>query len=787
MRTILEWLCDVEGLAPEPGDALNIRFETPPAPWIMLVGAVLAALVVYGQYRSETVRLRWRWPLMVLRFGVIMTALLLFSRPLLVLHRRHVVPSEVLVVLDRSASMARRDVPASEATREGQAAALESRWSAAARALFSTGSGLIDGLLGQRQRAEVWVFDDSPELFGAVQSAEEAQRMARGIAEHIPVANRTDLFGAVEVLVRKSRGRRIAGIVVVSDGRQNGGTDLETAVSAAREGQIPIHTIALGSTQPPRDVAIASISADEDVFVLDPVAVRVGLELTGYAAGVSMDLELRDKQTGELLAGQTIALPAGQSRWTGELQYRPEAAGEKTLAVTVEPLGDEESVQNNHGETVVRAHEAEISVLYVEDQPRFEYRFLKNFLLREPSIECSCLLLSATPGFAQEGDRSIQQFPQSVESLHRYDVVILGDVDPHEDWLSPAQEAILFDFVAAEGGGLAVLAGPRNLPQSLRGTRLEKLVPVRLAQGPRPAAESFDEPFTPRLTRDGQDHPIFRSRPGPAASEPADLPGWFWTAHVAGAAPAAVVLAEHPELRAEDEPLPIAVLGRFGAGRTCFIGTDDLWRWRADGGLLHYENFWLQVIRTLAMGRRFDGRRSWKLETDRREYDLGSAVHLSAICMNEASDFDTVRALVRNADGDPVRHVQLEPAEGGRDSWKGSFVPAEDGVYTVALEDSQDEPETGAGRKTIRVVSRDPEAYLPQANEETLRALAQATGGSFRAGADDLAGLVRSIPDRSLYVPDEIERPVWDTRLLLGFLVLLIVTEWIVRKGVGLA
>ncbi len=787
MRTLLEWLCDVEGLAPEPGDAINIRFESPPAPWIMLVGAVLAALVVYGLYRRETVRPRWRWPLMILRFGVIMTALLLFSRPLLVLHRRHVVPSEVLVVLDRSASMARRDVPASDRTGDAQAPAVESRWDAAVRALFAAEEGLVDSLLDRRQRAEVWVFDDLPEMVGAIQSTEDQRLVSQELSEHKPLANRSDLFGAVETLVRRSRGRRVSGIVVLSDGRQNAGTELETAVSAAREGQVAIHTIALGSAQPPRDVAIASISADEDVFVLDPVAIRVGLELTGYASGVSLELELRDKQADELLAGRKIAMPAGQSRWTGELQYRPEAAGEKTLAVVVRPLADEESAHNNRAETVVRAHEAEISVLYVEDQPRFEYRFLKNFLLREPSIECSCLLLSATPGFAQEGDRPLQEFPRSVESLHRYDVVILGDVDPHEDWLSPAQEAMLFDFVAAEGGGLAFLAGQRRMPQSLRGTRLEKLAPVRLAGGARPAAESLGDPFTPRLTRDGREHPMFRLQSAQDAGEPAMLPGWFWTAPVAGVSPAAVVLAEHPDLKGQDEPLPIAVLGRFGAGRTCFIGTDDVWRWRAGGGELHYENFWLQVIRTLAMGRKFDGRRNWRLETDRREYDLGSVVHLSAVCMREAAQIESVGAVVRNADGDPVQQVQLLAVGAGLDSWKGSFLPAEDGVYTITLEPPADEPGSGAGRTSIRVVSRNPETHPPQANEEVLRTLARSTGGSFRAGAGDLEGLAGAIPDRSLYVPDEIERPIWDTRLLLGFLVALIVTEWIVRKGVGLA
>ena len=43
-----------------------------------------------------------------------------------------------------------------------------------------------------------------------------------------------------------------------------------------------------------------------------------------------------------------------------------------------------------------------IKVLYVEHPPRFEYRYLKNSLVRDPKILAHCILTSADPEFSQE-------------------------------------------------------------------------------------------------------------------------------------------------------------------------------------------------------------------------------------------------------------------------------------------------------------------------------------------------------------------------------------------------
>ena len=108
-----------------------------------------------------------------------------------------------------------------------------------------------------------------------------------------------------------------------------------------------------------------------------------------------------------------------------------------------------------------------VNVLYVEGYPRWEYRYLKNELLHEGTINVSILLLSADETFSQEGTTrklpdgteerwTIQPFPETEEEMLKYDVILLGDVEP--DFFSPAQMQLMLNFVRKHG------APPRPSP-----------------------------------------------------------------------------------------------------------------------------------------------------------------------------------------------------------------------------------------------------------------------------------------------------------------------------------
>ena len=130
-------------------------------------------------------------------------------------------------------------------------------------------------------------------------------------------------------------------------------------------------------------------------------------------------------------------------------------------------------------------------------------------MIRDQTVDISCLLTSADPTFAQEGDRPITRFPESLEEMLDYDVVIFGDVDPRQ--FSDAQLQLVSDFVAKRGGGFGMIAGPRWSPAMYRGTPIESILPVNISHV---ATTDDDAPITqgfrPALTKVGSDSSIFR-------------------------------------------------------------------------------------------------------------------------------------------------------------------------------------------------------------------------------------------------------------------------------------
>src|SRR5205823_3418413 len=77
-----------------------------------------------------------------------------------------------------------------------------------------------------------------------------------------------------------------------------------------------------------------------------------------------------------------------------------------------------------------------LRVLIVEGYPRYDFRYIKALFERESeavrgnkSIDVDSFLLSADPEHPKQDRTSINRFP-TYEELRKYDVVILGDVDP---------------------------------------------------------------------------------------------------------------------------------------------------------------------------------------------------------------------------------------------------------------------------------------------------------------------------------------------------------------------
>jgi hypothetical protein len=433
-------------------------------------------------------------------------------------------------------------------------------------------------------------------------------------------------------------------------------------------------------------------------------------------------------------------------------------------------------------------------VLYVEGYPRFEYRYLKNALLREETIDSSILLLSADPEFAQEGTSPIRRFPETPDELNRYDVVIFGDVNPNADWLSPAQARMLVDFVADAGGGFALLAGQYFAPHRFRGSPLERLVPVRIdPEFLGRYDRNLTTPFRPRLTVEGRHSRLFRFHPDPQVSADLfdSLPGLYWVARTLGPRPGAETLAEHPNMSVPGETvagMPLMVLARYGAGKVFFCATDDTWQWRRHTGEFVHDIFWVQLCRTLMRPADTGQDRRLRLRTDHRTYNYGDRVELRM----EVEDAEllsslgpTVTLALLDARQMPVLNVRAQRLDPRSNVFEAWLTPPQAGSYTVHCRDITARPGETPASAMFRVEPADLEARRPEANHEVLQRLAAETGGRL-VELDQLHSALAEIPESGVRIIHDVSEPLWDSKLVLALFILMITMEWALRKAGGM-
>jgi len=239
MTTVLEWLLGLEQIHLGGDAPLSIRLESPPAAWLQLVGVVLAAMVVVFLYRREAVSAWRRRLLIALRMGAIGVILLMLARPILVLQRNTVDPSVVAVLVDRSASMAVRDEANVDRVGTGRR-----RWDRAVASLEGS-NGLLAELL-KRHQVDLWTFAASAERVGSLARRADTPPLTRRLDAQAPDGRRTDVVGAMAETLQQMHGRRLSGLVIISDGRQNMPQQLESAVTLAGARSVPVHVVAVG-------------------------------------------------------------------------------------------------------------------------------------------------------------------------------------------------------------------------------------------------------------------------------------------------------------------------------------------------------------------------------------------------------------------------------------------------------------------------------------------------------------------------------------------------------------
>ena len=836
LNNTLLWLFGIDANAWSSDQAWHVEFNAQPTgPWAVAaaVGAIGLLVGVWFLYRKEgrELSLIVRLFLGSIRFGVIAIVALMLMEIVLVLTKKEQIPSHLIVLADTSSSMGLRDpypveniaqetalgigLVAENKTADLARLRSETRLQHASRAIESQWASLAEG-----RRVYVYPFDSkvtdkiSGEQRNSLQNQDVPSERLGQLKANGPA---TGLGDAIKQVLATHRGQPIAGIIVATDGQSNTGADpLRVANQAGKQG-IGIYPLAVGTLQGPRDVRVVDLETSPVVFVNDPVEISVHIEsigMKGKSASIVLQRRIDDGPweeianesftLGEDKIRQQVDFPSHKTDQPGQFWYRAhldrvglDRAG--LMGADIK-LSDDKTIALKK----VKVIRQTIRVLLIAGYPSPEMQFLRNALKRDKAVEFASWLQTAGKGYLHIGSKPIRRLPATQAELNQYDVLIL--LDPNIASLGTHWPEMMTKFVGDAGGGLIYVAGemyskqlfnPGQYATAIDNSWIKILPVVReagLFQTDAQVSLSSRNTYTLEVTARGLQDSIFHFANEPSRNREilASLPGMYWHFPVTRAKPGAAVLARHGDPRMQNRFGRHVLLAThlYGPGRTVFIGFDSVFRWRYLSED-YFDGFYARLIDRAGRNKvLLGGGYPIRLSTDKSHYTTGDRVRLRAEFMSESdisAGLSGISAELEVGAEAPLSiDFELVPESPG--VYEAEVVAEDPGTYILRVMPGAPQP-TGTARAATLDFKVDPprkELDNFKLNRGLLDQIARNSGGQVFA-LGDVARLADAIQIRQVDRTHTHREELWDAPIFYGLIILLLSTEWILRKRYRMA
>lgn len=735
--------------SPETFEAGRLVLASPWPLWalwllIAAVSGLLAALLVSRRSVAALPRLAAVW---LLQTAVAALLLALLWQPSIEVERLKGRANSVAVLMDRSRSMA---------LSEGSQRSGPSRFEAAVAA---TTKDLLPAL-ERDYDVRLYGFDT------ALESIDSLDALA-------PTGEGSAVSDALTQALDELKNVPLGAVVLVSDGADNA-SDPQSLVDLERY-RIPVHTVGVGPEQLPNDLELAALEL--------PVTALPGSRITARAAvrhGAGGTSELKVYSGEGLVAARALEFPPQPGVQVEEIELDAGEPGIRDLRFTLEPLQDEAITGNNTRRALVEVPPRHYRVLYLEGEPRWEFKFIRRALEGDPSLDLVTWLRTTQRKNYRQGIKTEAElatgFPADKRELYGYDALVIGSISAPN--FTPAQHEMIRDFVSVRGGSLLLLAGHESLGEGgWDVTAVADALPAALPRGPAASYRGIDAEV--RLTLPGQASLVCRLDPDPTRNRElwSGLPPLGDFQPLGALKPGAVTLIE---ALVEGRAQPLLVTQHYGRGQAAILATASTWRWRMrlPSNDARHEQFWRQLMRSLASAAPDPLQLNVAQEGRETRIDVGVRTAQYAP-VNDAR----VRVVVTAQSG-ATREIEMQRSAEEDGMYVGRFVADANENYRVDAEADVEGGTLGIATRHFRYAMGASEDFDAAQNEALLRDIAARTGGAYWT-----LDRLRELPDAVGLSPAGVtERellPLWDMPAVFILLVLLKSTEWMLRRRWG--
>jgi uncharacterized membrane protein len=736
--------------------------------WVLIVSIVasaagLAGLIWWRRGQAAPSMRTWRagvvWALQALLVALV---LLLLWEPTLTVAELTSQQNIIAVLVDDSRSMGIDDVGTiGKTTREAAAV-----------------KALNDGVLaGLKKRFQTRIY----RLDGGLKRVDAAEDLK-------PAAAATHINDGLKELATETADLPVGAIVLLSDGAENGrGIDPET-IGALRNRRIPVHTVGFGREFAERDVEMDDVSMAPRAMAESRMKALVTLHQRGFAGRKTV---LRANDGDKVLASKEITLVSDGVMQIETIFFGAGAAGVKQVTYTLEPLAGEQNAANNVMTGLVNVTGEKRRILYVEGEPRWEYKFIRRAAEDDHGVQIVSMLRTTENKIYRQGisdPKELEEgFPARAEDLFAYDGIILGSVEA--GYFTPKQLELIREFVDRRGGGLLFLGGRSSLADGGWGvSSVAELLPTTL---PTRKNTFHRDPATAQLTPAGAESAVTRLVDDPAKNIERwkKLPYMIDYQEAGTPKPGSTVLAE---MNAGRTHSPLLVTESYGRGRTAILATSGTWRWQMSGpvGDTAHDLFWQQLLRWVAADS--PGRVEASVPTQQLMDD--GRIHLSATVrdkdFNPAPDAH-VSAHVVGPQGSSAT-IELAPVPGDTGAFAADWTADKAGTYVAEVSAAQETASatasvTDAPGRDVVVFQRSDgvaENFHTGQNRDLLEKLSSETGGRYWKPSD-LGQLPNEISYSEAGISIRNTKELWDMPIVFLTMLALICTEWMLRRKWG--